>query len=291
MEKKENMENQSYEDITPDTCVTTAHQVKNRASPPSYPLLPSPPPLPFPHKYVIAPMVNAGDLPFRLLCRKYGADLCFTPMLYSHRFATEAGYRRYALDTIIGYKEKETGVVLEGKQSNMDNKCSSTQSKIIPPTILNTDPRIGKGANVVDRIQTLTQTQTHAEDIDRPLIIQFCGNDPQILLEAALLAQDYCDGIDINLGCPQREARTMLYGSFLLDPQYRPLILNIVKRLSSHPEIRVPICCKIRLLPELEDTIVLCRELQQHGCRLLTVHGRMKGQPHMRRCVHMYRFV
>jgi hypothetical protein len=38
---------------------------------------------------------------------------------------------------------------------------------------------------------------------DRPLILQFCGNDPKTVLEAALLAQDHCDAIDINLGCPQ----------------------------------------------------------------------------------------
>jgi tRNA-dihydrouridine synthase 1 len=34
----------------------------------------------WPHQHVVGPMVNASDIPFRLLCRKYGADVCYTQM-------------------------------------------------------------------------------------------------------------------------------------------------------------------------------------------------------------------
>ncbi|MGK3739570.1 MAG: tRNA-dihydrouridine synthase 1 [Bacillariaceae sp.] len=55
--------------------------------------------LPFDYHYIVAPMVGASELPFRLLCRKYGAQLIYTPMMLASQFATSEEYRKKEFQT------------------------------------------------------------------------------------------------------------------------------------------------------------------------------------------------
>lgn len=109
---------------------------------------------------------------------------------------------------------------------------------------------------------------------DQPLFVQLCGNDPEFVLGAAKLVEKECNAVDINLGCPQGIAKKGNYGSFLLNQP--ETICSIVKKL--HANLNIPVTCKIRCLPKLQDTIDLVQKIEQSGCSILTVHGRTKEQ-------------
>lgn len=55
--------------------------------------------------------------------------------------------------------------------------------------------------------------------------MQFCANTVENFVSAALQVEKYCDGVDLNLGCPQHIARRGKYGGYDGNVFLMPVIL------------------------------------------------------------------
>ncbi|KAL7273165.1 tRNA dihydrouridine synthase [Rhizina undulata] len=110
--------------------------------------------------------------------------------------------------------------------------------------------------------------------IDRPTFVQFCSNEPSDLLSAALLVQDHCDAVDLNLGCPQGIARKGHYGAFLQEEW--ELIKSLISTLATN--LSIPVTAKIRILESKERSLEYAQMVVSAGASILTVHGRTREQ-------------
>ncbi|GLH00929.1 tRNA-dihydrouridine(16/17) synthase [NAD(P)(+)]-like [Gryllus bimaculatus] len=154
----------------------------------------------------VAPMVDASELAWRLLSRRHGAQVCYTPMLHSSVFVRDpkGSCQRLGLQAAIFYGAKSSGV------ARTDNNLASNRSPLTPDAA---DLTPGGENDCVSR----PTSRAVCLSCERDRVLQFCGNDSQTLLEAALLAEPHCDAVDLNLGCPQAIARRGRYGAFLQD--------------------------------------------------------------------------
>lgn len=235
------------------------------------------PPLSDERQFVVGPMVDQSELPFRMLCRQYGATLAYTPMLHARSFSEGAAYRcRFFTSTPLAeVRERLADAAKDGGRRYCDDDAL----------------------------------------VDRPCIVQFCGHEADTVLAAARYAVRgeytdrssdtavhgspspdssdeflyHCDAVDINLGCPQGIARRGHYGSFLMEDW--DLIHTIIHTL--HVELEVPVTVKIRVFdehhagpsePTVYDELLTAqyaRMIRDAGAQMLCVHGRtreMKGQ-------------
>jgi len=116
---------------------------------------------------------------------------------------------------------------------------------------------------------------------DKPLIVQFAANKAEYFAGSAELVHKYCNGVDLNCGCPQRWAWKEGIGACLINnPEFVSDVVKQTKARISDPKFSVSV--KIRIHSDISRTVDLCRQIQAAGASFITVHGRtkdMKGEP------------
>ena len=80
-----------------------------------------------PHRFIVAPMVGASEPAFRILCRNYGADLCYSPMLPAHQLANPTFRQEHFSDTELR--------ILQPRNDNDTKEESAATTTITTPVV------------------------------------------------------------------------------------------------------------------------------------------------------------
>jgi nifR3 family TIM-barrel protein len=113
-------------------------------------------------------------------------------------------------------------------------------------------------------------------DVERPITFQIYGDDPDLIVKAALIVQEWKpDIIDINMGCPAKSIADRGAGVGMMPSPLK--IARTFKKLTS--TLRVPVTGKIRLgWDKKKNYKLIARIVEENGGSLIAVHGRTKEQ-------------
>jgi nifR3 family TIM-barrel protein len=114
------------------------------------------------------------------------------------------------------------------------------------------------------------------EEAERPVTFQIYGDDPDLILKAALQVQELNpDIIDINMGCPAKSIADRGAGVGMMPTPMK--IARTFRKLTA--ALRVPVTGKIRLgWNRNKNYRLIARVVEENGGSLLAIHGRTKEQ-------------
>jgi nifR3 family TIM-barrel protein len=114
------------------------------------------------------------------------------------------------------------------------------------------------------------------EEAERPITFQIYGDDPDLILEAALKIEPLKpDIIDINMGCPAKSIADRGAGVGMMPVPEK--IARTFKLLTS--ALKVPVTGKIRLgWDRNRNYKLIARIVEEEGGSLIAIHGRTKEQ-------------
>ena len=114
------------------------------------------------------------------------------------------------------------------------------------------------------------------EKAERPVTFQIYGDDPDLILKAALRVQEWNpDIIDINMGCPAKSIADRGAGVGMMPTPLK--IARTFRKLTS--VLKVPVTGKMRLGWERNKNYkLIARIVEENGGSLIAIHGRTKEQ-------------
>lgn len=193
----------------------------------------------------LAPLAGYSDLPFRLLCREFGAAVACTEMISAK------------------------GLVLgQSRKSNATNDLLATYPPLEPPVTRAQarDPVPGPDA------------ETGPVAADKPLVVQLFGAESDVMEEAVRILVDRgYEWFDLNMGCSVPKVGKSGAGSAMLsDPDNAVAVGEAMIRAAGKGKVGF----KLRLGRDAgeETYLPLAKRLEDAGAGWLTLHPRYARQ-------------
>ena len=113
-------------------------------------------------------------------------------------------------------------------------------------------------------------------NIERPIVAQLFTANPDMMREAAALCQKLgFDGIDINMGCPDRSIEKQGAGAGMIKT---PEIARAVIRAAKEGAPKLPVSVKTRIGYSKNEIATWIPEILSEGVAALTVHCRTRKE-------------
>ncbi|XP_012262837.2 tRNA-dihydrouridine(20) synthase [NAD(P)+]-like [Athalia rosae] len=106
------------------------------------------------------------------------------------------------------------------------------------------------------------------------VVLQLGTCDAERALKVGKMVEKDIAGLDINMGCPKKFSILGGMGAALLQQPEKAqnILVTLVKGLT------IPVTCKIRIFPTIDETYALCKKLVSTGISAIAIHGRTKDE-------------
>lgn len=125
------------------------------------------------------------------------------------------------------------------------------------------------------RSENARNSDFRTNSCDSPLIVQFGSHDVESFARATEMVSLYCDGVNLNCGCPQSWAIQEGIGCALMKKP--ELVRDMVRAAKKRCGERFCVSVKIRIHPNVDETVQFVEIVESSGVDYITIHGRTKN--------------
>ncbi|KAL4166826.1 hypothetical protein KRP22_014078 [Phytophthora ramorum] len=184
----------------------------------------------------------------------YENKVCLSPMVRSGTLPLRLLSLRYGADLVYGEEIVDKRIISAVRMKN----------------------EVVNSVDFVSRNGDSVVFRTCPEEAGK-VVFQIGTADAVLALKAAEAVARDVAAVDINMGCPKHFSVQGGMGAALL--RKPEVACDIIKTLRRN--LNIPVSCKIRLLPEIQDTIDTARRLEDAGAYAVGVHMRqIHERPH-----------